>query len=728
MKTIWKLVTATLLVLLWLGNVANLFAQATERPFITKWQGVKGAELRIPIIGREYKLVIKDAKGDVVKNEEKLTCGDSKHPYVFTPTEDGVYTVEAGPEGVTNIKMDGEYKGYEWTPVGSCGSLLEVVQFGTVKWITMENAFFGCRLMNFAEGIDVPDLSQVTSMLQMFSGCTSFNSPLKWDVSKVTNMSYMFDGCVSFNQPLKWDVSEVIEMGSMFSGCISFNSPLEWKMKKVNSIWGMFFGCTAFNQPLDTWDVSGVTNMLYLFMNCRSFNQPLENWDVSNVTNMSGMFSGCTSFNQPLGKWKIQTGIGGLGETAMSPTNYSNSLVGWAAQSDLPNEVKFGKDVAGLVYNDAGKAAREKLVNKMWIFEKDVHQASGVSITPRELRLAVGKEWVLPLEKWGVDATEKVTFICSEEGVLLSELTADEKGVRIKGLKNGKCKLTATIVAKEGVHDEYTSACEVEVYVAVESISLAPATKRLQVEEKASLTPTILPAEATEKNVLWSSSDASIAVVNNSGEVTAKRVGRCIIFARTTEEGSMVEAKCEVTVVEKGSTVSVTSITVTPETKTLKVEDTETLKAAVAPDDATVKEVAWSSSDENVATVSEAGLVTAKGVGECTITAKSKEEGSMVKGECKITVKAKTPSAVKDTSLASIIVSPNPFENQLRITNCELRGEYALLSAQGVVVCSGNFDGSEVTVETSELPSGLYLLRLTAENGATKTITVVKDR
>ena len=53
---------------------------------------------------------------------------------------------------------------------------------------------------------------------------------------------------------------------------------------------------------------------------------------------------------------------------------------------------------------------------------------------------------------------------------------------------------------------------------------------------------------------------------------------------------------------------------------------------------------------------------------------------------------------------------------------------YALLNAQGAVVRSGNMAGNEVLIETSDLTSGLYLLRLTAENGATKTITVVKDR
>ena len=60
--------------------------------------------------------------------------------------------------------------------------------------------------------------------------------------------------------------------------------------------------------------------------------------------------------------------------------------------------------------------------------------------------------------------------------------------------------------------------------------------------------------------------------------------------------------------------------------------------------------------------------------------------------------------------------------------NGELRNaRYALLNAQGVVVRSGNLTGDEVVIETSELVSGLYLLRLIDETGAMKVVTLVKE-
>ena len=85
-------------------------------------------------------------------------------------------------------------------------------------------------------------------------------------------------------------------------------------------------------------------------------------------------------------------------------------------------------------------------------------------------------------------------------------------------------------------------------------------------------------------------------------------------------------------------------------------------------------------------------------------------------------------TSVEDAVLANVLVAPNPFTTQLRLLCNGATGRYDLLNAQGVVVRSGSMAGNEVLIETSDLTSGLYLLRLTAENGATNTITVVKDR
>ena len=288
---------AVLVASLCLGSVARGFAQeATGRPFITKWQGKAGEALKIPIVGTDYKLVIKNEKGEVVKTEEKVTVTgeDDSYYHPFTPSADGVYTVEADPAGVKSMRMKAEWSNekQEYIPRISNDKLLEVVQFGTVEWRSMNDMFLGCKKMVFAEGIDTPDLTKVTDMSKMFADCRAFNQPLeKWDVSKVHSMYGMFWDCSTFNQPLNnWNVSKVTNMRYMFEKCRAFNQPLEkWDVSKVTNMSAMFWCCSAFNQPLEKWDVSKVTEMSYMFYWCNKFNQPLEKWDVSKVTKMDGM-------------------------------------------------------------------------------------------------------------------------------------------------------------------------------------------------------------------------------------------------------------------------------------------------------------------------------------------------------------------------------------------------------------------------------------------------------
>ena len=144
-------------------------AQGEGRPFITRWKGKAGKVLQIPIRGENYKLVIKKADGAVLKTEKSLTLRDVE-TYKFTPSQDGELLIEAGPEGVTSF-------GYIFVQGTdpAANALLSVEQFGTVQWQTMRGAFFRCKNMQFASGIDTPDLSHVTDMDVMFYRCESSN-------------------------------------------------------------------------------------------------------------------------------------------------------------------------------------------------------------------------------------------------------------------------------------------------------------------------------------------------------------------------------------------------------------------------------------------------------------------------------------------------------------------------------------------------------------------------
>ncbi|WP_288583951.1 Ig-like domain-containing protein [uncultured Treponema sp.] len=174
--------------------------------------------------------------------------------------------------------------------------------------------------------------------------------------------------------------------------------------------------------------------------------------------------------------------------------------------------------------------------------------------------------------------------------------------------------------------------------VSVTGVSLDKTSAELEVGGNFTLTKTIEPANATNQNVSWSSSDKNVATVDENGTVTAVAVGTTDITVKTADGGK--EAKCTVTVKKTAEgNVSVTGVSLDKTSAELDVGGTLTLTAIVAPTNATNQNVSWSSSDVKVATV-ENGTVTAVAVGTADITVKTADGGK--EATCTITVKEKT--------------------------------------------------------------------------------------
>lgn len=210
--------------------------------------------------------------------------------------------------------------------------IIEILAWGAIQWQTMENAFYGCENLNF-DLIDSPDLSQVTSLKNMFREGTSFNGIVNnWDTSTITDISGMFNRASLFNRPLDlWVTSSVTDMTETFAYASQFNEPLDnWNTGAVTSMKGMFLGAGRFNQNINNWNVSLVTNMSQTFSSTSSFNHPLNNWNVSNVTDISAMFDG-SAFNHPIDNWDVSK------VTTMTGTfrhgQYNHPLESWDVSS-----------------------------------------------------------------------------------------------------------------------------------------------------------------------------------------------------------------------------------------------------------------------------------------------------------------------------------------------------------------------------------------------------------
>lgn len=152
--------------------------------------------------------------------------------------------------------------------------------------------------------------------------------------------------------------------------------------------------------------------------------------------------------------------------------------------------------------------------------------------------------------------------------------------------------------------------------VPVSDVALGDSELLLINGQKQALKAVVFPAEATNKSVTWQSSDEAVATVNERGEVEARSVGKTTITV-TTVDGNKT-AVCEVEV--RKPIASVTGVTLNKTELPLLVGQTETLTAVVVPEDATFPEVTWESSDNAVATVSNAGVVEARAIGTATIT------------------------------------------------------------------------------------------------------------
>ena len=194
-----------------------------------------------------------------------------------------------------------------------------------------------------------------------------------------------------------------------------------------------------------------------------------------------------------------------------------------------------------------------------------------------------------------------------------------DKAAHIDGDNNGKCDTC-----------DYTMSVKTPVL----SIALSQTEISLEVDGTATLTATVSPDNATNKTVIWESDKTNIATVDNTGKVSAIAQGTAKITA--TADGK--SANCTVTVTAKP--VPVTGIELDKTAITLEIDETQTLTATLAPDNATDKTVTWTVAPSGVVSV-ENGVITALKDGTATVTATANGKSA----NCTVTVNAPLTNA-----------------------------------------------------------------------------------
>lgn len=220
-------------------------------------------------------------------------------------------------------------------------------------------------------------------------------------------------------------------------------------------------------------------------------------------------------------------------------------------------------------------------------------------------------------------------------------------------------------------------------------------------------------------NLVWVSSDESIATVDQDGNVTATGIGTAYIYATedTTDE---LYDYCIVNVVDD---VPVSNLSLDYTTLDLRPGESHQLIATVEPENALDKTLTWSSSDESIATVDKNGLITAKKAGTVSITATSNYDPSIT-ATCYLTVTDPKVESIKISGLPSKIAVGNSFKLKAIIsptnaTNKEVTWKssntnYATVTSSGVVKIKSAGAGKTVKIT------------VTAKDGSNikKTITI----
>jgi len=195
----------------------------------------------------------------------------------------------------------------------------------------------------------------------------------------------------------------------------------------------------------------------------------------------------------------------------------------------------------------------------------------------------------------------------------------------------GEGTASITVTPKQGDATPQVYSVQIGV-VTPTSVSLDKTSGTLKEGETLQLNATVLPMDAEDKSVTWSSDNNNVATVSNTGLVTAIKKGTCNIKVKTNV--GEFEATCVINVNER---IKVTSISLNMSELILTKGNSFKLIASVYPNNAENKNVIWETTDSSIASVSQEGMVIGINPGTCKILVKSQEDNS-IKAECVVTV------------------------------------------------------------------------------------------
>lgn len=389
------------------------------------------------------------------------------------------------------------------------------------------------------------------------------------------------------------------------------------------------------------------------------------------------------------------------------PTNATNTNVIWTSSDPLIAKVEKGIVTALTAGNATITATSEDgAIIATCTFSITAIPVTGISLSSSHLNLLVGGEaelivpTVLPQ-----DASNK-SVIWTSSNVNVATVS---KGI-VKAIANGSATITATTVdgSKQAI-------CNVNVSsIALTGIRFAETTKTLLTNGEAStLIVNFTPANASNKNLIWETTNINKAAIVN-GVLTPGNISGTVTITAKSEDGGFI-ASCLVTVQNPVTGVVIKSSDIS---MSLSGSDT-TLVAIVVPTNASNKNVRWTSSNENVVTVAN-GLLHAVGMGTALITVTTEQFNKTAS----TTVTVTAPNSVNDLVSQPDILFFNAKTDEIIIRDVLNNKSIEIYNTIGKLVQSAiNVNSISVT----KLPNGFYIAKLNSQ-GKISNLKFIKQR
>ncbi len=519
---------------------------------------------------------------------------------------------------------------------------LESVRLSTSCPYLPKYMFSGCS------GLKTITIPAVVNKMndKMFTNCTSLTTVIFDDAPEMIDMGYgsseenngLFRDCpietlylgrrLSYNtdQPSRSPFYSIAELKNltlgkylkvvdkyMFSYCTGLeNVYVPDNITSIN-MWG-FRGCSALKSVRFSENLSQIGD--YGFSECASLDN--VTFPASMTSTSDNSFSNCSSLrNLDLGKNLLVIG----------PSAFEN------------DSILSGVNIPETVYG-LGVGAFKNCVSIPYV---KIPKGALTTVSKESFKRCNGIEWISLSENitsLGENAFEGCTGIkyvksyamTPPEGLVNFPSDVETNGTLFVPEDNDEYPDVLGDYQYSPTWENWGTFKRITENTLLSSLTLNQSDAHLKASETLTLAVTVGPDEATNKKVDWKSDDETVASVSADGMVTAHKVGQTSIHA-IANDGGGAKATCTITV----DPTMVSSITLSQENLAIRKNHTAQLSAIVAPTDATNASFIWSSTNEDVAKVSEDGVISAIAPGDAVIKATS-QDGSQVEASCQVKV------------------------------------------------------------------------------------------